>query len=132
MIFIISEDIDLKRDRIVISQSYGKEFNIIGEKRKSNQGESMTVIGFRNHKSIEIQFEDGTIVKNKTYSAFKRGEIGNPNHYRNERIGQTKLMTNGMLCTISDYIDSQNIKVTFVDGKIKNTTYAYFKRYAVV
>ena len=123
----ISEDIDLIRDRIIISQSYGKEFNIIGEKNMSNQGEPMTIVGFRNHKDIDIQFGDGTIVKNKAYSAFKNGQVGNPNHYRNERMGLKNLMNNGMSCTITDYTDSQNITVTFEDGiVVKNRNYSDF------
>ena len=116
----ISEDIDFVGDRVAISQSYGKEFNIIGEKKISNQGELMTIIGFRNHKNIDVQFEDGTIVKSKAYSAFKNGQIGNPNHYRNERMGLKKQMNNGMSCTITDYINSQNITVTFEDGTVVN------------
>lgn len=123
----ISEDIDLIRDRVAISQSYGKEFNIIGEKNISNQEELMTIISFHNHKNIDIQFEDGTIVKNKTYSAFKKGEIGNPNHYRNERMGLKKQMNNGMSCIITDYIDAQNITVTFEDGSVvSNRNYSDF------
>ena len=38
----------------------------------------MTIIKYRSAKDIDIQFEDGTIVEHKSFSAFKRGFIYHP------------------------------------------------------
>ena len=40
----------------------------------------MTIIKYRKSEDIDIQFEDETIVKNKTYNNFKKGNIKNPNY----------------------------------------------------
>ena len=42
----------------------------------------MTIIGYRNGNDIDIQFEDGTIVKNRIYRRFKEGKIKNPNYIK--------------------------------------------------
>ena len=44
----------------------------IGEISYNNQNLQMKVIGYRNSMDIDIQFEDGTIVKNRTYDSFKK------------------------------------------------------------
>ena len=51
----------------------------VGEKSKANNGMEMKIIGYRSSSDIDVQFEDGTIVKGKRYQQFKRGEIANPN-----------------------------------------------------
>lgn len=51
----------------------------IGQENINNQGCMMRIIAYRNAKDIDVQFEDGTIVTNKCYSAFKKGEIKNLN-----------------------------------------------------
>lgn len=50
-----------------------------GELSKNNQGMRMKIIKYKNNKDIDVQFEDGTIVKNQPYSVFKSGEIKNYN-----------------------------------------------------
>ena len=42
----------------------------------------MTIIEYRRNDDIDIQFEDGTIVKNRTYRRFKEGKIKNPNYIK--------------------------------------------------
>ena len=39
----------------------------------------MTIIRYNLYNDIDVQFEDGTIVKNKSYDAFKKGAIKNNN-----------------------------------------------------
>lgn len=41
----------------------------------------MTIIAYRNYEDLDVQFEDGTIIFNKTYNGFKKGSIKNP-YYR--------------------------------------------------
>lgn len=50
-----------------------------GEVSTANNGMKMKIIKYRNANSVDIEFEDGTIVKNRTYAHFKGGCIKNPN-----------------------------------------------------
>ena len=45
----------------------------------STKGQHMSILNYNNCDNIDIQFEDGTIVKSKTYYDFIRGKIKNPN-----------------------------------------------------
>ena len=38
-------------------------------------GEIAKIVKYLNNGNIDVQFEDGTIVQNKTYQAFKTGHI---------------------------------------------------------
>ena len=51
----------------------------IGEKNINSQGCMMTIIDYRKYEDIDVQFEDGSVSKNKSYGAFKKGEIKNYN-----------------------------------------------------
>ena len=53
--------------------------NRVGETNIANNGQVMTIIEYRNCNDIDIEFEDGTVVKNKNYGNFKLGNIKNPN-----------------------------------------------------
>ena len=44
----------------------------------SSIGLKMKIVNFRKSNDIDIQFEDGKLVKNKDYSAFKKGAIQHP------------------------------------------------------
>ena len=39
----------------------------------------MTIVEYKDKNHIDVIFEDGTIVQNKTYNNFKNGLIKNPN-----------------------------------------------------
>jgi predicted nucleic-acid-binding Zn-ribbon protein len=51
----------------------------IGEIQMMNCGMQATIITYRGSQDIDIQFEDGTIVKNKQYHNFLKGRIAYPN-----------------------------------------------------
>ena len=153
---LIIKDIN-ERFNIKFSYKYKKkkvEFKNIYKKRKNEvniatNGQTMTIIKYRNAKDIDIQFEDGTIVKNKTYNNFKLGNIKNPNlqntkknrnysafkkeeiknpNYKN-RIGETNTANNGQVMTIIEYHKCDDIDVIFEDGTIiKNREYNAFKK----
>lgn len=44
-----------------------------------NNGQKAKIIEYFTNKNITVEFEDGTVVKNKKYSRFLEGSIGNPN-----------------------------------------------------
>ena len=50
----------------------------IGKTNYAKNGQLMTVIGGNSANDLVIQFEDGTIVKNKAFGNFVTGMIGNP------------------------------------------------------
>jgi hypothetical protein len=45
----------------------------------STKGQNMSILKYHDCDNIDIQFEDDTIIKNKTYYDFIRGKINNPN-----------------------------------------------------
>ena len=106
------------RDRRIVAIPY--ENKRIGETSKSNNGQMMTIVAYRGISDIDVQFEDGTIVLHKTYKNFKKGKIANPNYNeaKNKYLGMTAIMNNGMEATITEFISTRDISVTFVDGTV--------------
>ena len=102
----------------------------IGETHIANNGQKMTIIAYRKSNDIDIQFEDGTIVTNKSYKEFIDGVIKNPNYgISNIRIGETSISTKGMKMTIIDYRGCNDIDIQFEDGYIaKNKIYSAFRK----
>lgn len=60
----------------------------IGESNFNNNGQKMTIIEYFNSKNISIIFEDGTVLKNRSYSKFRSGEIASSRQYieKNKKI----------------------------------------------
>lgn len=110
-----------------------QKINRVGETVLMSCGLSATIIQYRNANDMDVEFEDGVVVTNKTYNHFKRREIRNPyykpvNQLEIERVGETRLMTNGMQATIIAYRNSKDIDVQFEDGTIReHARYGHFK-----
>jgi hypothetical protein len=51
-----------------------------GEIRLSNNGQKMTIVRYNGCKDIDVEFEDGYIAKNRTYTDFKLNRITNYNY----------------------------------------------------
>lgn len=107
--------------------------NYIGQMNIANNGQEMTIIDYFSPTNINVKFEDGTIVKNKNYQEFKRGNIANPNFInpkfigKIERKGETNVMHNGQTATIIEYFNNKNITIQFEDGTVvKNKKYSRF------
>ena len=97
----------------------------IGESIVANNGQTMTIIDFAGTTDITVKFEDGTIVKNKNYQAFKRGAIRNPNKYHtlvkrksDVRIGETNRSSCGLMMTIIAYRSAKDMDIKFEDGTV--------------
>ena len=109
-----------------INKSLPKEFRLkqIGINSKNLK---MTIIKYKSATDIDVQFEDGTIVKNKEYSVFLKGNIKHPNYYNNLRIGETNVNNQGLKMTIIKYEKYDDIDVQFEDGTIvENKSYDHF------
>ena len=57
----------------------------VGEKRIMNNGLTAEIVQYRLAHDIDVRFEDRTIVSNKSYGSFLKGQIRNPN-YKREHI----------------------------------------------
>lgn len=85
------------------------------EEKIMNNGMKATIIVYRNSHDIDVQFEDETVVKHKTYQSFQKGEISNPNYNPYSHLGETKMMNNGLKATIISYRTSNDIDIKFED-----------------
>lgn len=104
--------------------------NHIGETNTAKCGLKMKIIAYRKSKDIDVKFEDGIIVTNKSYSAFRRGDIGHPAYMAcTDHINETTIATNGLKMTIIVYRNSKDIDVQFEDSVIvKHKCYTSFQR----
>lgn len=107
----------------------------LGEEAVAENGMRMTVIAYRLHNDIDVEFEDGTIVRKKRYSDFKKGHIPYPRidarteRHRKKRVGQKFRATNGMMMTITDYRKSYDVDVLFEDGTpVAGLSYSCIKK----
>ena len=103
----------------------------LGETRMMNCGMEAAIIRYGRYEDIDIRFEDGTVVKHKDYSKFKKGGIANPNTKASaeDRLGEIRMMNCGMEATIVRYNTSKDIDVRFEDGTIvKHRMYDKFEK----
>ena len=103
--------------------------NRVGETSISSDGQIMIIIAYRSCKDIDVRFEDGVVVTNKSYIHFKSGVIKNPYRDALLRVGEEGIATNGQKMTIIAYHDSENIDIKFEDGTIVlHKSYSDFKK----
>ncbi len=120
-------------------------FSHIGETVMANCGQSMKIIAYKNYKNIDVEFEDGTVICSKTYAAFKKGQILNPNLVKSQQIGEVITAVNGQQMKIVARRSCRDIDVMFEDGtlvtgveysnflkgNIKNPNFKYSSKYEV-
>ena len=90
-------------------------------------GMVMTIIDYIDTHNITIQFEDGTIVTHKCYSAFKKGVVGGYKEPQN-KVGTTRKSTYGGIMTIIAILPKGKVKVRFEDGTEVTTYLSAFLR----
>ena len=103
----------------------------VGETRVMKCGMEAIIIRYRKAIDIDVRFEDGTVVERKTYSAFKKGSISNPNIKASAEtcLGETRMMNCGMKATIIRYGKYSDIDICFEDGKVvEHKAYDTFKK----
>ena len=117
-----------KKGTIVNQDIKASAENRLGETNMMNCGMEATIIRYNTNKDIDVRFKDGTVVKHKSYSKFKKGGIANPN-IKTSRLGETSMMNCGMKATIIRYGKYSDIDVRFEDGTIVGSkTYNAFKK----
>lgn len=80
-------------------------------------GMIMSIIEYRSAVDIDVQFEDGAIAKNKTYSVFCKGLVQYPiKHYVPvlERVGKQFTMHNGLQAECIAYNNTHDISIKFL------------------
>lgn len=136
--------IDFVRDEEVIRNSYNDEYvnyyakNRVGQTIWVNSAQqNATIIAYHDYSHVDIQFDDGTIVKNIQYLSFQKGTIRHPSKriFKNHKqeICQfekfsTNMMNCGMQATIVAYRNYDDIDIQFADGTIReHVSYYHFK-----
>ena len=90
----------------------------IGETRVMNCGLKATIIAYQKSSDIDIRFENGDIIRHKSYDHFLKGKISNRSLDHSKRIGETRVMNCGMKATIIEYNEAHDITICFEDGLI--------------
>lgn len=98
----------------------------IGAEFVNNQGYKAKIIGYIDAKHITIQFEDGTILKNKMYHLLVKGQFKKP---IDSKVGERKRMNCGVIAEIIEYNSYNDITVKFDTGEIrKGISYGNFSK----
>jgi hypothetical protein len=63
-----------------IIKNPNEKIDHLGETAIAYNGQQMKIVRYRNTSTIDVEFEDGTVVKNRTYNSFLTGHIRNPNN----------------------------------------------------
>lgn len=92
--------------------------NIVGESRLMKNGQFAKCVKYVNANSIDVQFEDGTIVENKSKDSFYKGAIANPNCYKASCLHNVRVMNNGQKAECIRYNGYDDIDIQFEDGTI--------------
>lgn len=106
--------------------------NRVGETNVSTCGQIMKIVKYKDAHDIDVEFEDGTVVKHKEYKQFKKGTIKNPNcgiyDIYLKRLGEITTSTCGQKMKIIRYNNKKDIDVEFEDGTIvEHRSYLNFK-----
>lgn len=80
------------------------------------QGLTMRIKEYRGTKDVDVVFDDGTVIKHRTFDMFNRGKVRNPNW--NACIGKTFTARNGLTYVpIRCHGYNTKIEVVFEDGE---------------
>ncbi len=109
-----------------------KKKSILGKTNIMKSGESAKCIEDFGWNNITVQFEDKTVLKQKSRRSFLAGTIANPNSIFNY-IGKEKRMNCGISCKIISIVSKNDIDVQFEDGDIvKHTSLSKFNKGIIV
>ena len=102
--------------------------NVEGSVNTNTKGFKMTLVTYRNYSDVDIMFECGAVVKNKSYKCFLNGNICKPD----TKEGQKSLSKKWGVLTLLKYHRYSNVDVKFEDGVlVYGVTYKSFLKGAV-
>ena len=112
----------------LVCQNRMKKETYIGMSKQMNNGHNCTIKKVYGYQSIEVEFDNGVIAIS-SIDKFQKGKIGFPMEYkRSSHIGEQVRQKNGLMATVTEYINKNNITLEFEDGTIRrNAAYASFK-----
>lgn len=103
----------------------------VGEIGYNKQGVKMEIIEYIDCFNLTVIFEDGFVVKNRSYQEFKNGGIYNRNFPRSNvksKLGEKNINSQGCKMEIVRYFNNKDMDVLFEDGTLlKNITSKHFK-----
>ena len=115
-----------KSGYIAYPKSYSK---YLGEEGVACNGMKTKIIRCKSLSDIDVEMEDGIVLKHRKYHQFKTGNIGIKEYNRLKRIGEKNKNLSGQTMMVIEYFKENNITVQFDDGTIvKNKTYGNFKK----
>lgn len=98
----------------------------LGEENTNKLGQHMKIVEYERADSIVVEFDDGTRQKT-AYSYFKNGSTGCYPKLKRDRLGETKMLSCGMMGTIVEYVNQGKIVVRFEDGRTVTCRYSQFQ-----
>jgi len=107
----------------------------VGEKNLMKNGREGRIAVYRGCNDIDVEFTDGTIARHRTYQHFKNGLIAPDGYGKTSgregivsvRLGEERVMKDGVTARIIAYRSSKDIDVEFPDGAVStNHTYRNF------
>ena len=120
----ILKDLGVEEPDLIFNEKFLDEVRLtmnedhIGEKTKMKNGQIATIVVYRSVGDIDVQFEDGTVVKHRRMQNFYSGEIKNPNYDPSSILGMKLKMLNGLYAVCVRYGNSKDIDIQFEDGTI--------------
>ena len=108
----------------------------VGAESIASNGLKMKVIAYRNANDLDVKFEDGVVITNKSWNRFVSGHIKHPSiratyyniMHRQNRIGEKALSLEGEQIEIVKYNSFDNVVVRFPDGyTLDKVLYRRFK-----
>lgn len=98
----------------------GDKIDRTGEIHITKQGYNAKIIEYINANNCTVEFDDGTIVYNKSYIQLKSKSLRKPTN----RLGEKHLMNDGHEVEIIEYKNAKNLVISYKDGTlVKNRTY---------
>lgn len=94
----------------------------IGVESTSRDGKRAKVISYTTCENFVVRFYDGKEVKLKNWKYFIEGNFNYEKHFkaprnREERIGEKKIMNNGLTAEVIEYRGSHDMDILFEDGE---------------
>lgn len=97
----------------VHSLEESRKVSRVGEKKIANNGIMMEIIAYRNANDIDVRFQDGTVVLNKSYAAFHKGSIA-------KKKSELDCITDDLYAFCKTFYDDgakvSKISITFADN----------------
>ena len=127
-------DVDVRfRDGSVVTtrmnqfnQGHVKEPNSvhIGEESRATNGQVMRILCYRSCVDVDVEFEDGTIVRHKSFVNFKSGLIKNPNKIyhpgiRLDHLGERFVSNSGVGFVITAYRSAKDLDILTDQGVVR-------------